>query len=111
MTDEGLSAARAQGDAGGERPPPPQRTRTEPANVTSQLIAAAVSLVGSPVDVRTHMRSTEKHFLDYCAGVKEPSPVELERLITLIIREQGRIIAQNRNLLQQLRMDKKTSNR
>jgi hypothetical protein len=111
MTDDGLSAARAQSDAGGERLPPYQRTTTKPASVTSQLIAAAVSLVGAPVEVRTHMRCTENHFLDYCAGVKEPSPVELERLITLIIREQGRIIAQNRNLLQQLRMDKKTSGR
>ena len=104
-------AARAQSDAGGEPLAPARRTITKPANVTSQLIAAAVSLVGAPGEVRTHMRSTEKHFLDYCAGVKEPSPVELERLITLIIREQGRIIAQNRNLLQQLRMDKKINNR
>ena len=111
MTEDGLSAARAQSDAGGELPPRPQKSTTRPPTVTSQLIAAAVSLVGSPLDVRTHMRSTEKHFLDYCAGVKEPSPVELERLITLIIREQGRIIAQNRNLLQALRIDKKTNNR
>ena len=72
-------------------------------NTAAQLIAAAVSLVGSPAAVRAHMRCTEEHFLDYCAGAKEPSFAELDRLVTLIIREQGRLIAQNRNLLRQIR--------
>ena len=95
MRDNGFS---------GERP----ATRSTAA---SQLIAAAVSLLGSPADVRGEMGATEQNFLEYCAGAKEPSSAEFERLITLIVREQGRLIAQNRKLLQQLRTEKKTDHR
>ncbi len=72
-------------------------------NTTARLIAMAVSLAGSVEEVRAHMRSTEGDFLDYCAGAKEPAHAELDRLVTLIIREQGKIIAQNRDLLQRVR--------
>jgi hypothetical protein len=71
-------------------------------NTASRLIAMAVSLVGSAQEVTAYMRSTEEDFRDYCAGAKEPSFVELDRLVTLIIREQGKIIAQNRELLQRV---------
>ena len=72
-------------------------------NICSRLIAAAVSLVGSAEAVRAHMRTTAEHFLDYCAGASEPSFAELDRLVTLIVREQGKIIAHNRDLLRAMR--------
>ena len=72
-------------------------------DIAARLIAMAVSLAGSVQEVQACMRSTEADFLDYCAGAKEPGLDELDRLISLIIREQGKIIAQNRELLQRVR--------
>ena len=72
-------------------------------NTTSRLIAAAVSLVGSGEEVRAQMRATKETFLEYCAGVREPSFAELDRLVSLIVREQGKVIARNRELLQRTR--------
>jgi hypothetical protein len=75
----------------------------EPPNTGPRLIAIAVSLAGSVQEVRAYMRSTEADFLEYCAGAKELAFDELDRLITFIVREQGKIIAQNRDLLQRVR--------
>ena len=63
----------------------------------------AVSLVGEAQSVALEMKCSNADFLEYSAGGKEPSPQELERLITLIIREQGRMISRNRQLLADLR--------
>jgi hypothetical protein len=68
-------------------------------NTTSRLIALAVSLVGSPDAVKATMKCSDADFLAYCDGRKEPSWPELDRLIDLIVREQGNIIAKNRDLL------------
>ena len=72
-------------------------------NTTSRLIALAVSLVGSPDDVKAAMKCSDADFLAYCDGRKEPSWPELDRLITLIVREQSAIIAKNRELLDEHR--------
>ena len=80
-----------------------ERVSDERPNTGARLIAMAVSLAGSVQEVKACMRSTEADFLDYCAGARELSLAELDRLITLIIREQGKIIAQNRDLLQRVR--------
>jgi hypothetical protein len=72
-------------------------------NTASRLIASAVSLVGSADEVRTFMGSTHEDFRAYCASAKEPSWREFDRLVTLIIREQGKIIAHNRDLLREMR--------
>lgn len=72
-------------------------------NTTSRLIAMAVSLLGEPHKVRQEMKCSEADFLEYCAASKEPSWPELDRLIGLIVREQGSIIAKNRDLLAALR--------
>jgi hypothetical protein len=45
------------------------------------------------------MQSAERDFLKYCAGEREPPWPELDRLIALIVREQGKLIAKNRELL------------
>ena len=71
-------------------------------NTASRLIAGAVSLVGSPEEVRAFMQTTAEDFLDYCACRKDPTWPELDRLITLIVREQGKIIAHNRRLLREM---------
>jgi hypothetical protein len=75
-------------------------------NSASRLIAMAVSLVGSGDAVREHMRASQTDFTDYCAGQKEPGWSEFDRLIALIVREQGRMIAQNRELLSRIRQRK-----
>ena len=45
------------------------------------------------------MQASEKAFLKYCASEREPPWPEFDRLIALIVREQGKLIAKNRELL------------
>ena len=66
---------------------------------SSRLIGLAVSLVGEARSVALEMKCSNADFLEYCAARKEPPAQELDRLITLIIREQGRMISKNRQLL------------
>lgn len=66
----------------------------------------AVSLVGSAHEVMAYMKSSEDEFRDYCAGLKEPPFEELDRLVALIVREQGKMIAKNRDLLAGIRAKK-----
>jgi hypothetical protein len=75
-------------------------------NTASRLIAMAVSLVGESTKVMIAMRCSEADFHEYSDGRKEPSWPELDKLITLIVREQGIIIAKNRVVLDALRSKK-----
>ena len=68
-------------------------------NTSSRLIAMAVSLVGEAQSVMLEMKCSREDFLDYCAAQKEPQAEELDRLLKLIIREQGNMIAKNRELI------------
>jgi len=72
-------------------------------NLAAQLIAMAVSLVGDAEAVRKAMACSEYDFEAYCAGGKAPSQQEFERLVELIVREQGSLIAANRVLLAEMR--------
>lgn len=72
-------------------------------NTCSRLIAMAVSLVGEPQLVLLEMRCSHDDFQEYCAGRKEPPPEQFERLVALIVHEQGKMIAKNRELLTQCR--------
>jgi hypothetical protein len=72
-------------------------------STSSRLIAMAVSLVGDVETVRQEIGSSHADFRDYCAGQKEPPWPELDRLIVLIVREQGKLIAKNRELLAKIR--------
>lgn len=72
-------------------------------NTASRLIAIAVSLVGDSRRVMEQMRCSEADFQLYCAGEKEPEWSEFDRLIGLIVREQGIVIAKNRELMNKLR--------
>jgi hypothetical protein len=68
-------------------------------NTCSRLIAMAVSLVGEAQSVALEMKCSNADFLEYCAGQKEPTMAEFDHLIGLIIREQTKLIAANRELL------------
>ena len=74
-------------------------------NTSSRLIAMAVSFVGEAQSVALEMKCSNVDFLEYCAGQKEPPLDELDRLIVLIVREQAKLIAQNRELLAKMRRD------
>ena len=63
----------------------------------------AVSLVGDTERVRLSINCSESDFREYCADRQELPWPQLDRLISLIIREQGNIIARNRELSAKLR--------
>jgi hypothetical protein len=69
------------------------------ANTASRLIAMGASLVGSAHEVMVTMQCSEADFREYCEGRKELLWSELDRLITLILRERGNIVAKNREFL------------
>jgi hypothetical protein len=75
-------------------------------NTSSRLIAMAVSLVGNVEAVRKEMGCSHEDFREYAASQKEPPWEQFDRLIQLIIREQGLLIAKTRELLTKIR-DKK----
>ena len=52
------------------------------------------------------MQCSQADFHEYSDGRKEPSWPELDKLISLIVREQGIIIARNRDVLDALRSKK-----
>ena len=71
--------------------------------ITSSLMALAASLADEPRKVWESMGCSEAEYRDYCAGRKVPTQLELERLVELIIQEQGNIVSRNRDLLAQVR--------
>ena len=71
-------------------------------NTASRLIDIAVSLMGSVEPVINEMKSSTDDFREYRAGTKKIPPLEYDRLIELLIREQGNVIAKNRELLAKL---------
>jgi hypothetical protein len=75
-------------------------------NTTSRLIAMAASMVGSVDGVMAVMKCTEAEFLEYLDGQKEPSWMELDRLVFLIITEQRKLMDKNRELLAAYRAKK-----
>jgi hypothetical protein len=76
---------------------------TTAGKTTPRLIAMAVSLCGDTKKVCEAMHCSDGDFMKYAEGKKEPSWPELDRLIALIIHEQGLIIAANREHLSKLR--------
>ena len=71
-------------------------------STASSLIATAVSLVG-PEAVRKEIGCSEADFLAYCGSQKDPTWPEIDRLIQLLVREQGKVIAKNRELMAGIR--------
>lgn len=64
--------------------------------VASQLVALAVSLLGSPEDVQRELRCS----LDDLA---QPTQAQLETLFTIIAREQAALVGANRDLLDRIK--------
>lgn len=79
------------------------RVRGKLPNTSSRLIAMAASLLGSREAVRAHMQCPAEDFESYCAGTKEPPAHEFTRLVDLIVAEQQKILAKNRELLAEIR--------
>jgi hypothetical protein len=75
------------------------RTPGKLPNTTSRLIAMAASMLGSNDAVLKAMKCSAADFLCYCDGSKEPAWQELERLVTLIVTQQQKLIEENRQLL------------
>lgn len=72
-------------------------------NTASRLIAMAVSLIGAAHAVAVEMKCTSEDFRAYAAGSKEPPPDQFERLVSLIVHEQTKLIAKNRELIARIR--------
>lgn len=72
-------------------------------NTASRLISMAVSLVGEAQTVALEMKCSNTDFRDYLAGKKEPPMEEFNRLVELVVREQTKMIARNRELVAQAR--------
>jgi hypothetical protein len=75
-------------------------------NTASRLIALAVSLIGGATEVMKAMGCSAQDFQAYCSGQKEPTWPEIDRLTALIVREQERVIAQNREAMAKARGDR-----
>ena len=67
----------------------------------------AVSLVGSAEQVQAAMKCSASDFREYLEGSKEPPWTQIDSLISLIIHEQGLIIAKNRENLAKRRREEK----
>jgi hypothetical protein len=80
----------------------PSQLERSAENTASRLIDIAVSLMGSVEPVIKEMNSSTDNFREYRAGTKKIPSLEYDRLISLIIREQGNVIAKNRELLAKL---------
>jgi hypothetical protein len=73
-------------------------------NTTSRLIAMAASLGVGVEAIRQEMGCSASAFLEYVQGKKEPPWPEFDRLIQFIVREQGKMIVKNRELLSEIRV-------
>jgi hypothetical protein len=72
-------------------------------NLPNTLVAMAISLVGDADFVRREIGCSPANFTAYCAAQQQPPWPEHDRLIQLIVREQQKVIARNRDLISQIR--------
>jgi hypothetical protein len=72
-------------------------------NTSSRLIAMAASLVGDLDAVRRAIKCSPEDFREYCSGRKQLPYDELDQVINVIVTEQQKIIAKNRELLAAIR--------
>jgi hypothetical protein len=64
--------------------------------VAPQLVALAVSLLGSPEDVQRELRCSPE-------DLAQPTQAQLETLFAIIVREQAVLVGENRALLDRIR--------
>jgi hypothetical protein len=68
----------------------------------SRLISIVVSLVGDVEEVRKQLQCSSRDLIEYCAGSKGLTQAQVDTLLDLILHEQGKLIAENRELLAQI---------
>jgi hypothetical protein len=71
--------------------------------MASRLISMAVSLVGDIEEVSKELMCSSKELVEYCAAKKQLTQAQFDMLLGIIFREQGKLIAKNRELLGQIR--------
>jgi hypothetical protein len=64
---------------------------------SARLLAMAVALVGDRSKVQDHMKFSDAEMHAILAGERELTWTELDLLTTLLVREQGSMIAKNRD--------------
>ena len=64
--------------------------------VAPQLVALAVSLLGSLADVQRELRCSPD-------DLAQPTQAQLEALFTIIVREQAALVGANRDLLDRIK--------
>ena len=64
----------------------------------------AVALSGETSKVRDHMKFSQAELHALLAGKRELTWSELDLLTTLLVKEQGTLIAKNRDLVELLRL-------
>lgn len=64
----------------------------------------AIALLGEAIKVRNHMKFSEAELVAIVAGERELTWAELDLLTTLLVREQGNVIAKNRDLAELIRL-------
>jgi hypothetical protein len=85
-----------------------EHTKYGKGSTASRLIAMAASLVGDAETVRKELGCSLEDFRAYIESRKDLPWPELDRLIGLIVREQGNIIATNRELTAKARERRET---
>jgi hypothetical protein len=73
-------------------------------STSARLLAMAVALLGETRKVRDHMTFSDDDLLAVLAGRRELTWAELDLLTTLLVKEQGTLIAKNRDLVELLRL-------
>lgn len=68
----------------------------------SELLEIAAKLLGSDVELRTQMKWSAADLAAYRAGKTNLPWTEYDRLVALIIREQGKLLEKNKQLLRAL---------
>lgn len=69
----------------------------------SRLIAMAASLLGDAEKVRSEVGCSPEEFRAYREAEREPPWHQVDRLVLLILREQAKAIARNRELTGKIR--------
>jgi hypothetical protein len=71
---------------------------------SARLLAMAMALLGERAKVRDHMKFSDAELLALLSGDRELTWTELDLLTTLLVREQGSMIAKNHGLVELLRL-------
>ena len=71
---------------------------------SARLLAMAMALLGERAKLRDHMKFSDAELLALLSGDRELTWTELDLLTTLLVREQGSMIAKNHDLVELVRL-------